>query len=94
MRPEVPRRIEQRIRERLEPEHFELRDDSAKHAGHAGAASGGGHFEVLIVSAAFDGLALLDRHRLVYAALGEMMGGEIHALGLKTLTPAEWRDPG
>ena len=47
------------------------------------------HFEALVVSPAFEGKAMLQRHRMVYATLGERMGGEIHALSLKTLTPAE-----
>ena len=87
----VATRIESILRERFEPTHFELRDDSARHAGHPGATSGGGHFIVLIVSAEFDGRTLLERHRLVNEALGEMFGREIHALGLKTHSPAEWQ---
>ena len=86
----TPERIRQRLHDRLEPSHLELLDESHKHVGHPGASSGGGHFSVLIVADAFDGLSLVERHRLVYEALGTMIGGEIHALGLKTLTPAEW----
>ena len=87
---DTPQRIERILRDAFEPRHFELRDDSAKHAGHAGATSGGGHYKVLIVSNAFEGQALLERHRAIYAALGDMMGTAIHALALKTLTPLEW----
>jgi BolA family transcriptional regulator, general stress-responsive regulator len=82
-------RIESILRERFAPERLDIRDDSARHAGHAGAAAGGGHFDVLIVSAAFEGRTLLDRHRMVNEALQEMIGREIHALGLRTLAPGE-----
>jgi BolA protein len=84
-----------RIREILaadfEPEHLELVDDSARHAGHAGAREGGGHYLVHVVSRRFEGLGRVERHRLVYRALGSMMGAGIHALGLRAQTPAEWR---
>lgn len=73
------------IRERLTtlmPVRLEIADDSAKHRGHAGAASGGGHFHVLIVSARFAGLNRLARHRLIYAALGDLMQQHIHALSI------------
>ena len=87
-----PQRVE-RIRallvEALDPAAIEVVDDSHKHVGHAGARGGQGHFSVDIVSAAFAGKLPLARHRLVYATLGERMGGEIHALALKTLTPDE-----
>ena len=85
-------RIETRLRERFRPEHLELADDSARHAGHRGATSGGGHFLVLLVSKEFEGLTLLERHRRVNEALDGLFGETIHALGLKTLTPAEWRE--
>src|SRR6266545_4670565 len=83
-------RIDSILRDRFDPIRLEIHDDTPKHAGHAGAASGGGHFEVLIVSAAFGGMPLLDRHRMVNEALQGMIGREIHALGLKTLAPSEW----
>jgi len=83
-------RIESVLRERFDPLHFEVRDDSAKHVGHPGATSGGGHFQVLIVAAAFEGLSRLDQHRQVNDALRELFGREIHALALKTLAPSEW----
>ncbi len=85
----VRERIESILRDRFDPIHLEIHDDSANHAGHAGALSGGGHFEVLIVSAMFEGKSLLDRHRMVNEALREMIGRKIHALGLKTLAPSE-----
>ena len=84
-------RIESILRQRFHPTHLQLTDDSARHAGHPGAASGGGHFQVLIVADAFEGLSLLDRHRMVNESLGELMGREIHALALKTIPPSEWR---
>ncbi len=82
-------KIERLIRERFDPTHFELVDDSAKHAGHPGATSGGGHYSVVIVSTAFEGLGRLERHRAVYAAVQTMIGEEIHALAIRTLTPSE-----
>jgi BolA family transcriptional regulator, general stress-responsive regulator len=87
---EVGKRIESMLREKFQPLHLEVRDESALHAGHAGAVSGGGHFRVLIVSEAFAGPSLVERHRMVYAALGEMIGRDIHALGLRALPPSEW----
>ena len=84
-------RIENRLRERFDAEHVDVLDESHLHAGHAGAASGGGHFRAVIVSARFDGLSRVSRQRLVYEALDEEMGGEIHALSMQTLTPGEWR---
>ncbi|AOY02188.1 BolA family transcriptional regulator [Jeongeupia sp. USM3] len=73
----------------LAPEAIDIHDDSAAHAGHAGAAAGGGHFDVLIVSEQFTGLNSLARHRKVYALLGDLMPHRIHALSLKALTPDE-----
>jgi len=80
------------IKERLaalEPETIDVLDDSASHAGHAGARSGGGHYELTIVSARFAGRARIERHRMVYAALGPLMQQQIHALALRTLAPGE-----
>jgi BolA protein len=75
----------------LAAERLEIEDQSAAHAGHAGAAGGGGHYGLLLVSAAFHGLAPLQRHRLVYARLGELMPARIHALTMRLLTPEEAR---
>lgn len=76
----------ERIRSALEaafqPSELEVVDDSHKHAGHAGARDGRGHFSVRIVSEAFAGMPPLARHRAVYAALGEMMQTDIHALSI------------
>ena len=81
------------IRERLEtalaPAEIELDDESALHAGHAGAASGGGHYRLKIVSAKFEGLKLVMRHRLVYDSVHDMMHKEIHALAITALAPSE-----
>lgn len=82
--------IESTLRQAFAPTHFEIVDDSARHAGHAGARSGGGHFQVLIVSERFRGQGRVERHRSVYDALGDAMRAEIHALALRTLTPEEW----
>lgn len=81
--------IDQRLRETFAPEALEIEDDSAAHAGHAGARSGKGHFNVLIVAEAFAGKPLLERHRMVYEALGELMHTDIHALSVKALAPGE-----
>lgn len=82
--------IEQTLRAAFAPLHFSIEDDSTKHAGHAGARAGGGHFNVVIVSEAFRDKSPVQRHQAVYAALGEAMRSEIHALAIKALTPEEW----
>jgi len=64
-------------------------DDSARHAGHAGARDGAGHFEVRIESQEFTGRSRLERHRLVYKALAEMLPREIHALNIEAVSPDE-----
>lgn len=84
-------RIRDRLTQALQPESLEIIDESAKHAGHAGAASGGGHFIVHIVAAAFKDKTLIQRHRLVYAALGDMMHHDIHALSIQAATPGEFQ---
>ena len=84
--------IESILRERLagfQPLRLELIDDSAKHAGHAGAMSGGGHYRLLIVSAEFSGKSTLTRHRLIYTVLDELMRSKIHALSIQSLAPDE-----
>ncbi len=73
----------------LDPVSIEIHDDSAKHAGHAGARSGGGHFRLTIVSPRFAGCRTMERHRLVYDALGPLMKREIHALSITAKTPDE-----
>jgi BolA family transcriptional regulator, general stress-responsive regulator len=73
----------------LEPEKIEIVDESARHAGHEGAKSGGGHYLLTIVSRKFSGKSALARHRLVYTALQEMMHKDIHALSVRAYTPEE-----
>ena len=89
--PERAAAIEGALRARLAPAHVAVEDESHRHRGHAGAASGGGHFRITIVSAAFAGRGRLERHRMVYDALGDAVGREIHALALRALTPDEWQ---
>uniref|UniRef100_UPI000B35B3F9 BolA family protein n=1 Tax=Crenothrix polyspora TaxID=360316 RepID=UPI000B35B3F9 len=73
--------IKKSLTDALKPQLLELLDNSAAHAGHAGARSGGGHYHVTIVAEAFEGKSLVERHQLVYKALGDLMKQEIHALG-------------
>jgi BolA family transcriptional regulator, general stress-responsive regulator len=84
--------IARTIRERLAvlaPEALDLDDQSALHAGHPGAQSGGGHYRLTIVSQRFRGEPKLARHRMIYDALGELMQRDIHALSLHAVTPEE-----
>ncbi len=81
--------IRTRLTDALSPTSLDIIDDSHKHVGHPGAASGGGHFTVHIVAKAFAGHHLLQRHRLIYDALGDAMETEIHALSIKAHTPDE-----
>ncbi len=81
-------RLTQRL-QALEPTRLEVADDSHHHAGHAGAADGRGHFSVLVVSNRFVGLRQVQRHRLVYEAVGDLMATDIHALSIDALAPGE-----
>lgn len=81
--------LRERLTRALQPVELDIIDESAKHAGHAGAASGGGHFIVNIVSPAFENKTLIQRHRLVYDAVGDIMHSEIHALSIQARTPQE-----
>jgi BolA protein len=84
---------EEQLRARLDSLHpalVEIIDDSHLHAGHAGARAGGSHFQLRIVSAEFIGKSALERHRMVYSALGEMVRHEIHAINIKAYTPEEF----
>lgn len=75
----------------LSPQRLVIKDESHLHAGHAGARAGGeSHFRVLIVAAAFEGKTPVARQRAVNAALKEELAGPVHALAMKTLTPAEF----
>lgn len=81
-------RIRAALERELAPSSLEIIDDSAKHAGHAGAREGG-HFRVRLVSEAFRGQSTIARHRLVYAAVGGLMRTDIHALNIDAKTPEE-----
>lgn len=81
--------IRQRLTAALTPDALEVVDESHLHAGHTGARSGGGHFAVTIVSAKFSGENTLTRHRMIYAALGDAMGEQIHALSISAHSPDE-----
>lgn len=82
-------RLTRRLEQGLGPDHLEVIDDSHRHAGHAGAADGRGHFTVLVVSQRFAGLGTLKRHKLVYEVVGDMMTTDIHALSIQALAPGE-----
>ncbi|MGA8864042.1 MAG: BolA family protein [Gallionella sp.] len=73
----------------LEPVQLDIIDESHRHAGHAGARDGGGHYVLLIVSARFSGHSTVARHRMIYSALGELMKRDIHALTIQASTPDE-----
>lgn len=87
--PSTVDRIRQELAQELDPLALDLIDESDQHAGHAGAQTGGGHYRLRIVSARFEGKTDIERHRLVYAALGELMGADIHALSIQALAPSE-----
>ena len=82
-------RIEARLTDALAPLSLHVDDESALHAGHAGARDGGGHYRVDIVSAAFAGKNTVARHRMIYAALGDLMPRAIHALAIRASAPDE-----
>ncbi|HMV17442.1 MAG TPA: BolA family protein [Zoogloea sp.] len=84
----VPDTIRTRLQS-LAPLTLDIVDDSALHAGHAGARAGGGHYRLSIVSTAFAGRNTVARHRMIYDALGDMMRHEIHALAIHARTPEE-----
>jgi BolA family transcriptional regulator, general stress-responsive regulator len=86
---ETAAQIDSRLRAALDPIEVVVVDDSARHAGHAGAESGGGHYNLRIISTRFVALSRVARHRLVYDALSEMMRSAIHALAIEALTPDE-----
>ena len=82
--------IKQRLKEALAPTKLQIVDDSHLHVEHAGAKeSGGGHFNIEVVSAHFQDKSAIDRHRMIYVALGDAMGTEIHALSIVAQTPEE-----
>jgi BolA protein len=81
-------RLRAALEHELSPLQLDIKDDSAKHAGHAGAREGG-HFRVRLVSEAFRGKSAIERHRLVFAAVAGLMGRDIHALNIDARTPEE-----
>ena len=81
--------IKERLERELSPSHIEIIDESHLHAGHAGAASGAGHFNVTIISDKFTGKSAIQRHRMVYLAVNDLMPTEIHALSINAQTPEE-----
>jgi len=88
----MPEGTADRMRSRLavlEPLDIAIEDDSARHAGHPGAAAGGGHYNLRMTSARFEGRTRVERHRLVYDALADLMQSEIHALAMVLLAPGE-----
>ena len=84
--------IRQAIDSFLTTEFLEITDESHLHVGHAGARTGRGHFHVKIVAQQFVGQSLIKRHRLVYAAVGDLMETDIHALGIEAFAPGECVD--
>jgi len=88
--PARAREIEDLLCTKLDAQHVEVIDHSARHENHPGGQAGGGHFEVLVVSNRFRGLSRIASQRLVYEALGELMERDIHALSMRTITPEEW----
>ena len=83
--------IRRRLADAFHPSVLDVEDESHRHVGHAGARDGRGHFRVRVVSTAFAGKAPLARHRLVYAALGDLMQTDIHALAIDARAPDEAR---
>jgi BolA family transcriptional regulator, general stress-responsive regulator len=83
--------IRSRLVAALAPDALDIEDESHRHAGHAGARDGRGHFRLRIISAAFEGRNAIARHRAVYAALGDLMQTDIHALAIDARTPEEIR---
>ncbi len=90
--PQDPQDLDTLIRARLQtlaPESIQIDNESALHAGHPGAASGGGHYRLAITSAAFAGRSRIERHRLIHARLGDLMSHRIHALAIAARAPGE-----
>ena len=84
-------RMRERLTAELQPQQLEISDDSHLHVGHAGARGGAGHFTVHIVAQAFAGKPLIERHRMIYDLLQDMMHSEIHALSIQARSPEEFR---
>ena len=82
-------KVEEALTIAFSPQTLRIKDQSHLHAGHAGAEDGRGHFDVFIVSDGFSGLNRVQRHRMVYSALGELMETDIHAVRITARTPSE-----
>ena len=86
----VAEQLERKLTDAFAPARLAIDDDSARHAGHAGAGQGGeSHFNVVIESAAFEGVSRVQRQRMVYQAVAEELAGPVHALSVKALAPGE-----
>jgi BolA protein len=81
--------LQKRLQETLQPNDLLIKDQSHLHAGHAGATDGRSHYAIRLTAAAFEGMSRIQRHRLVYDAVGDLMETDIHALSISALTPAE-----
>ncbi|MBI3598332.1 MAG: BolA family transcriptional regulator [Nitrospirae bacterium] len=86
----IQEKIEKKINGSLSPVHLTIVDETWRHVGHTGAVPGKGHFILHVVSHQFEGIALLNRNRLVFDILKDEMGTEIHALTIRAQTPSEW----
>lgn len=78
------------LEQAFKPQYIDIEDDSAAHAGHAGARDGKGHFNVVIVSREFEAKSLIQRHRMVYKALSDLLETDIHALSIQAFTPDQF----
>jgi BolA family transcriptional regulator, general stress-responsive regulator len=86
----VTEKLQRKLTDAFAPARLQIEDDSARHAGHAGAGHAGeSHFNVVIESAAFEGVSRVQRQRMVYAALAEELAGPVHALSVKAVAPGE-----
>ena len=88
---DIENKIEQKISAQLDLYHIEIKDFTGRHLNHK-QHDGGFHLEAVIVSDSFIDKTLIDRHKIIYAALGELLKHEIHAFSMKTLTPEEWEN--
>ncbi len=88
---DIGNKIEQKLGEQLELHHIEIKDFTGRHLNHK-QHDGGFHLEAIIVSDSFVDKTLIDRHKIIYAALGELLKHEIHAFSMKTLTKEEWEN--
>ncbi len=86
---ERKKEITRRLKEAFEPETLGVEDESYLHEGHEGARDGRGHFRVLIITDAFEGKTMIERHRMIYRELDEMMRLDIHALAIDAWSPGE-----